>query len=310
MASQSVGSDPVTSNPAHAVAPVVGFAAVVDGTAEGLPDVPYRLIQAGKINRSPTGDPISVILGTNRDEMALFLVALPFVIPGVKLPFQDDGMQAQRALDSNTLLSQPPHRTPLLPRMPSRRGVANPVWQMVADHLAQYHSNWGAAEAAQIVAAYPRSDYETGNSQIVRAGTDFCFACGTRSAARALATAGINTFLYSFEYEFKHYRKLSSPLCSLTAELGCGVYHSAELSFVFQKASGRDATMATAMGGYWSNFAKTGNPNGAGLVEWPRYSTAADRHLRFAATISAAAGLRNTTCDFWDTMPKESPYNP
>jgi len=256
------------------MAPVVGFAAVVDGTAEGLPDVPYRLIQAGKINRSPTGDPISVILGTNRDEMALFLVALPFVIPGVKLPFQDDGMQ------------------------------------MVADHLAQYHSNWGAAEAAQIVAAYPRSDYETGNSQIVRAGTDFCFACGTRSAARALATAGINTFLYSFEYEFKHYRKLSSPLCSLTAELGCGVYHSAELSFVFQKASGRDATMATAMGGYWSNFAKTGNPNGAGLVEWPRYSTAADRHLRFAATISAAAGLRNTTCDFWDTMPKESPYNP
>uniref|UniRef100_A0A7S2IMR3 Uncharacterized protein n=1 Tax=Haptolina brevifila TaxID=156173 RepID=A0A7S2IMR3_9EUKA len=74
--------------------------------------------------------------------------------------------------------------------------------ERVAQHLAAYHSHWGKAEAARIVAAYPRNEFKTGNMQIVRAGTDFCFICSTRKAARALAAAGVETFLYSFEYEF------------------------------------------------------------------------------------------------------------
>jgi hypothetical protein len=98
--------------PRPPMAPVVGFAAVVDGTDEGLPKVPYELIKEGKINKSPSkyvfflmnvalslsfththiyiysfdsldtptffiaGEQISVIFGTNRDELALFLVAM------------------------------------------------------------------------------------------------------------------------------------------------------------------------------------------------------------------------------------------
>jgi hypothetical protein len=40
----------------------------VDGSARGLPDSPIRLISAGKINRSPEGKKISVLMGTNQDE--------------------------------------------------------------------------------------------------------------------------------------------------------------------------------------------------------------------------------------------------
>ena len=40
--------------PRPPMAPVVGFAAVVDGTDEGLPKVPYELIKEGKINKSPS----------------------------------------------------------------------------------------------------------------------------------------------------------------------------------------------------------------------------------------------------------------
>lgn len=55
------------------LAPIAGWTAVVDGSDAGLPDTPYRMIEAGKINKGPKGQPLQVIMGTNHDEMALFI---------------------------------------------------------------------------------------------------------------------------------------------------------------------------------------------------------------------------------------------
>jgi para-nitrobenzyl esterase len=62
-----------------------------------------------------------------------------------------------------------------------------------------------------------------------------------------------------------------------------GVFHSSEIEYVFGNLRVRPSAPFTAadlklsemMQSYWVNFAKSGNPNGPALPEWPAYN--ADR---------------------------------
>ncbi|MBQ6480677.1 MAG: carboxylesterase family protein [Anaerolineaceae bacterium] len=66
---------------------------------------------------------------------------------------------------------------------------------------------------------------------------------------------------------------------------GAGAYHSAELWYVFQTLSrcwrpltGVDFDLSQAMVSYWTNFAKSGDPNEDGLPQWTPY-TASNRRV-------------------------------
>jgi para-nitrobenzyl esterase len=72
-------------------------------------------------------------------------------------------------------------------------------------------------------------------------------------------------------------------------------YHSAEIEYVFGtlKSKGlafrpKDYALSEQMQTYWTNFAKTGDPNGKGLPQWPRYeNNFSVMHLGAQSTVKA-----------------------
>jgi para-nitrobenzyl esterase len=142
--------------------------------------------------------------------------------------------------------------------------------------------------AAQARAAYdPKGDKPLAQAQF-EVGMDAVMSEPARLTARTLAAQGGTTYEYRFGYTAAG-KRANSPF---------GAPHASELPFVFAKVAqryGRTATPddyaeARLIHQYWVNFARTGNPNGSGLPEWPAYTPANDVILTFTADASAVAG--------------------
>ncbi len=82
-----------------------------------------------------------------------------------------------------------------------------------------------------------------------------------------------------------------------------GATHGAEVAYVFgtlARPADADRAISSAMQQYWTNFAKTGNPNGAGLPQWPKFDATARGYIEFADSGPVAhEGLRRPFCDLY-----------
>ncbi len=100
----------------------------------------------------------------------------------------------------------------------------------------------------------------------------------SRFVARTIAACGKPAYEYRFSYVAESMRNKWK-----------GAPHATEIPFVFDTVaarygkdlSGADRATAEAANTYWVNFAKTGNPNGKGLPEWPSYSPQKDVLMDF-----------------------------
>ena len=84
--------------------------------------------------------------------------------------------------------------------------------------------------------------------------------------------------------------------------------HASEIEFVFQALSSKklpwrpeDRKVADLMGTYWTNFAKTGDPNGEGVPRWPAYgSQGGYQVMHLAAEPYAAPDVHRARYEFLD----------
>ena len=122
--------------------------------------------------------------------------------------------------------------------------------------------------------------------------------------ARNFAANGMKNYLYSFD------GKVEAPIIASLADRS---FHSVDIPYVFGndyilgKVPADGKALATSVQNYWTNFAKTGDPNGGTEVTWPEYTAAGDQSLTLATTVKAGAGLKKELCDFWDGVPVPFP---
>jgi para-nitrobenzyl esterase len=118
--------------------------------------------------------------------------------------------------------------------------------------------------------------------------TDTWFLRATRAILGGMNSVSAPTF----QYHFTRVRG-ANPL---------GAHHAAEIGYVFKTAGllGAqegdvpevvDEALTTAMMGYWTQFAKSGDPNAEGLVEWPAYSEKERSFLELGDTIVVGSAL-------------------
>ena len=133
--------------------------------------------------------------------------------------------------------------------------------------------------------------------------SDRFFARQMRAWARAHEAHGDPAWLYFFTH---------AP--DVGGEYGTsrGAFHAAEIAYAFgnphlgfhQTASleprPEDVEVARLMSGYWTNFAKSGDPNGESLPAWPAYGREAEEVLDISAAPTVITGLRKEKLDVMD----------
>lgn len=142
-----------------------------------------------------------------------------------------------------------------------------------------------------VLRLYPISGYANALAALTAFAGDAVFTCPSRAQARLVAATGTASFQYYF-----------SRLNRAGTITGLGVYHSAEIPYVFGRFTGiftrtdTDTTVANAMGDAWTRFAASGNPNAMGSMAWPAYAAATDSYLEFGDMIRTGTGLRRDRC--------------
>lgn len=126
--------------------------------------------------------------------------------------------------------------------------------------------------------------------------TDFIFTSAALGMAGLASRTGQPSYAYHFDY-VEQAQRGKVP----------GVDHCGDMGYTFAPKGGRegkplvgkDAEVAKMMQGYFLNFIRSGDPNGAGLPTWPRYNLETTAPLVVQDQTAGVPGFRASQMAPW-----------
>ncbi len=136
------------------------------------------------------------------------------------------------------------------------------------------------------------------------AGTDGLFACNSRAAIRQMAN---HVPVFAYEFNDQNAPELFLPPDTVSG-MPYGAAHASEIQYLFNlpqsglfPLNSAQQKLSHDMVTYWTNFARSGNPNSFFTPYWPGYNSAADQ---FQSLIPPRPKTESTfctdhKCGFW-----------
>jgi para-nitrobenzyl esterase len=165
---------------------------------------------------------------------------------------------------------------------------------------------YGPEVAPAVLGEYPLTAYGTPSEALGTAETDYYIACSSHKLDQWMSP-----FVPIFAYQFDD---RNVPMYMAPVSFPYGAAHTSELQFLFPGFHGGrgairplsipEQQLAAEMAGYWTTFARSGDPNGAGRPAWPKFTSATDQMLSLRTTgpVPDAAFVAEHHCDFWNRM--------
>ena len=157
----------------------------------------------------------------------------------------------------------------------------------------------GPPFGTQIRSLYPADAYDALVWSTVTAVTDAKRGCPTRRLANTVSQgAPVWRYLYT------HISENDPILAQFRAS------HVFEEQFLWGEdvfgggyvLTPAEQLLSQRMTGYWTNFAKTGNPNGLGLPTWPQYNSVTEPTLTLDDQIGVISNYHDQQCALLDTL--------